>query len=120
MLSTFTNDHPTLEKAIAQVIPGASSSSTIRSTPPPQNGEYDVQQDNGAAFTADETEFNVFNTDQKLEAVESLANVLEVIPGQEIRDRIHGRHYADGRRKPHAIARGDRRGESRRRFDLFD
>ena len=41
-----------------------------------QNGEYDVQQDTGAAYTADETEFNVFNTDQKLEALEGLANVL--------------------------------------------
>ena len=44
--------------------------------PPPQNGEYDVQQYTGAAFTPDETEFNVFNTDQKLAAVEGLANVL--------------------------------------------
>ena len=42
-----------------------------------------MQQDNGAAFTADETEFNVFNTDQKLEAIEGLSNVLGVIPGRK-------------------------------------
>ena len=42
-----------------------------------------MQQDTGAAFTADETEFNVFNTDQKLAAVQGLANVLGVIPGRK-------------------------------------
>ena len=83
VLANFTNDHPTLEKAIARIIPGAASTLDNPLYAAAQNGEYDVQQDNGAAFAADETEFNVFNTDQKLEAVESLANVLEVIPGRK-------------------------------------
>jgi hypothetical protein len=42
-----------------------------------------VQEYTGAAYTADETEFNVFNTDQKLAAVEGLANVLAGIPGRK-------------------------------------
>jgi VWFA-related protein len=83
VLANFTNDHATLEKAIAQIVPGAASTLDNPLYAAAQNGEYDVQQDNGAAFTPDETEFNVFNTDQKLEAVESLANVLEVIPGRK-------------------------------------
>ncbi len=83
VLSDFTNDHDKLDKAIAQLLPGVSSQLANPLYAAAQNGEYDVQQDNGAAFTADETEFNVFNTDQKLEAVESLANVLGVIPGRK-------------------------------------
>ncbi|MGD0962419.1 MAG: VWA domain-containing protein [Candidatus Acidiferrales bacterium] len=83
VLSDFTNDHDKLNKAIAHLLPGVSSQLANPLYAAAQNGEYDVQQDTGAAFTADETEFNVFNTDQKLEAVESLANVLGVIPGRK-------------------------------------
>ena len=42
-----------------------------------------MQQYTGDAYTADETEFNVFNTDQKLVAIEGLANVLASIPGRK-------------------------------------
>ncbi|MGA2718854.1 MAG: VWA domain-containing protein, partial [Candidatus Acidiferrales bacterium] len=83
VLSDFTNDHDKLNKAIAQLLPGVSSQLSNPLYAAAQNGEYDVQQDTGAAYTPDETEFNVFNTDQKLEAVESLANVLGVIPGRK-------------------------------------
>jgi VWFA-related protein len=83
VLSDFTNDRDRLNKAIAQVLPGVSSQLANPLYAAAQNGEYDVQQDTGAAYTADETEFNVFNTDQKIEAVESLANVLGAIPGRK-------------------------------------
>jgi VWFA-related protein len=83
VLANFTNDHKIIERAVAQLLPGVVSSLSSPDYAAAQNGEYDVQQDNGAAFTADLTEFNVFNTDQKLEAVESLANVLSVIPGRK-------------------------------------
>ncbi len=42
-----------------------------------------MQQDTQAAYTPDQTEFNVFNTDQKLIAIESLTNVLAAIPGRK-------------------------------------
>ena len=83
VLSDFTNDRDRLNKAIARLLPGVSSQLANPLYAAAQNGEYDVQQDNGAAFTADETEFNVFNTDQKLEAIEGMANVLGVIPGRK-------------------------------------
>ncbi|MFZ0035906.1 MAG: VWA domain-containing protein, partial [Candidatus Acidiferrales bacterium] len=72
-----------LAKAIARLIPGASSGLADNLYAAAQNGEYDVQEYTGAAYTADETEFNVFNTDQKLAAVEGLANVLGSIPGRK-------------------------------------
>jgi hypothetical protein len=42
-----------------------------------------VTQDVSDAFTPDETEFNIFNTDEKLEAVEALANMLRSVPGRK-------------------------------------
>ena len=83
VLANFTNDRALLEKAIAQL---TANSTTDLSNPlyaAAENGEYDVQEYTGAAFTPDETEFNVFNTDQKLAAVEGLANVLGGIPGRK-------------------------------------
>jgi VWFA-related protein len=83
VLANFTNDRATLNKAVAQLVPGVSSQIASPLYAAAQNGEYDVQQDLGAAYTPDETEFNVFNTDQKLAAVEGLANVLANIPGRK-------------------------------------
>jgi len=84
ILADFTNDHATLEKAVAQLLPGAASQLSNPLYAAAQNGESDVQQYTGAAYTADETEFNVFNTDQKLAAIEGLVNVLGGIPGRKV------------------------------------
>jgi VWFA-related protein len=83
VLANFTNDHAVLEKAIAQLTETSSSDLSNPLYAAAANGEYDVQEYTGAAFTPDETEFNVFNTDQKLAAVEGLANVLGGIPGRK-------------------------------------
>ena len=83
VLANFTNDHALLDKAIAQL---TENSTTDLSNPlyaAAANGEYDVQEYTGAAYTPDETEFNVFNTDQKLAAVEGLSYVLGGIPGRK-------------------------------------
>lgn len=83
VLANFTNDHAVLEKAIAQIVPGVSSDLASPLSAAAQNGEASVQEYTGAAYTPDETEFNVFNTDQKLAAVEGLADVLGAIPGRK-------------------------------------
>jgi VWFA-related protein len=83
VLSNFTNDKTTLDKAVAQIVPGAASQIANPLYAAAQNGEYDVQQYTGDAYTPDETEFNVFNTDQKLAAVEGLVNVLASLPGRK-------------------------------------
>ena len=81
--SDFTNNHTTLLKAIDRLTPGVNSELAANDTAAAQNGEYDVSQDTQAAFTQDQTEFNTFNTDAKLEAIEGLANVLSAIPGRK-------------------------------------
>jgi VWFA-related protein len=83
IVANFTNDRTLLEKAIAKLTPGSESELGTPLSAAAQNGEYSAQEYTGAAYTADETEFNVFNTDQKLAAVEGLANVLGGIPGRK-------------------------------------
>jgi VWFA-related protein len=83
VLANFTNDRDLLKKAIAQLTPTGENALSSPLYAAPANGEYDVQEYTGAAYTADETEFNVFNTDQKLAAVEGLVNVLGGISGRK-------------------------------------
>jgi VWFA-related protein len=83
VVANLTNDKAVLEKAVASLIETSASDISNPLYAAAQNGEYDVQEYTGAAFTPDETEFNVFNTDQKLAAVEGLANVLGGIPGRK-------------------------------------
>jgi len=44
----------------------------------------DTNQDTGAAFVADETEFNIFNTDQKLAAIEDVVHKLSALPEKKV------------------------------------
>ena len=82
MWCDFTNDHAKIEAAVQQVTPGVAAQLADNSYAPAQNGEYDIQEDNEAAFTADSTEFNVFNTDQKLEAIEGFRMCLPRFPAE--------------------------------------
>ena len=122
VLANFTNDRAMLDKAIAQLLPGAASQlATIRCTPPRKTANTTCSRIRGAAYTPDETEFNVFNTDQKLDRRRRpRQRARPAIPGRKARHRIHRRHHADGRRKSHRIARRHRRRQPRRRLDLFD
>src|SRR5260370_40534440 len=43
-------------------------------------GEGTTGDDDGSAFQADETEFNIFNTDRKLSSLESAAKMLSGLP----------------------------------------
>ena len=43
------------------------------------NGDAEDTSDNGNAFTADDTEFNIFNTDRRLDALQALADQLSGI-----------------------------------------
>ncbi|MGH9703406.1 MAG: VWA domain-containing protein, partial [Candidatus Acidiferrales bacterium] len=83
VLVNFTNDRDAVEHAVSRITPGKDIQLSDPLYAAAQNGEADVQEDNGAAFTPDETEFNVFNTDRKLAAMEGLANILRGVPGKK-------------------------------------
>jgi len=50
----------------------------------------DNSEDTGAAFVADETEFNIFNTDRKLAAIEDAVKKLATLPEKKIMIYITG------------------------------
>ncbi len=83
VIADFTNDRDLLNRAVDAVIPGKESQLANLSDAAASGVETAVSEDTDAAFTADETEFNVFNTDRKLAAVQSVADLLREIPGKK-------------------------------------
>ncbi len=89
VVQDFTNDRDALDKAINSIAVGESSSLSQAGTEgaaggTDESGNTIVNQDLSDAFTPDETEFNIFNTDEKLAAVQSLAEMLRAVPGRKI------------------------------------
>ncbi len=83
VVANFTNNRKLLERGVARLVPGKESQLAAMADAPPATGEEAVTEDAGAAFTADETEFNIFNTDRKLAAMQALADLLRDIPGKK-------------------------------------
>jgi VWFA-related protein len=83
VVANFTNDRALLAKALDRLQPGKDTELSSVASASAQSGEVAVSEDTGDAFTPDETEFNVFNTDRKLAAMESLSQVLRDIPGRK-------------------------------------
>ena len=85
----FTNNRDSLKKALRAILVGEESSSLATTGAIGEAGGTDangmeiVTQDVSDAFTPDETEFNIFNTDEKLAAIESLATMLRNVPGRK-------------------------------------
>jgi len=67
----FTSDHALLNKALQVLNPGAGQGFEGGST-----GTSEGTPDTGGSFTADDTEYNIFNTDRRLEALRSVAERL--------------------------------------------
>jgi VWFA-related protein len=84
VVANFTNDRELLKQSVDAIVPGHEAAlSALADAASAADGETPVTEDTGAAFTADDTEFNIFNTDRKLAAVEALCEVLEGIPGKK-------------------------------------
>ena len=72
----FTDDRETLAAVIKGFHIGESSELAVDA----EVGDTNNGVDNGAAFIPDDTEFNIFNTDKKLSALESAAKMLAALP----------------------------------------
>jgi len=84
VVANFTNDRELLKGSVDAIVPGHEAAlSQLADAATAANGETAISEDTGAAFTADDTEFNIFNTDRKLAAVEALCEVLESVPGKK-------------------------------------
>jgi len=71
VLQDFTDDRDALAKAIKGLTIGEGSDLAVDGSTGADN-----EEDTGAAYTADDTEFNIFNTDKKLAALETAAKML--------------------------------------------
>ncbi|MEZ5402960.1 MAG: VWA domain-containing protein [Bryobacteraceae bacterium] len=76
VLQDFTDDRETLLRVVRGFRPGETSELAVAG----EAGETETGEDTGAAFTADDTEFNIFNTDRKLGALESAVKMLQSLP----------------------------------------
>jgi VWFA-related protein len=83
VIANLTNDRALLLDAVDALVPGHEAELAAMAAAAAQDGETAVTEDTGAAFTADDTEFNVFNTDRKLAAMEAVSNILDGIPGKK-------------------------------------
>ncbi|MGA2697198.1 MAG: VWA domain-containing protein [Terriglobales bacterium] len=68
----FTADHDLIKKALAGFNAGGGQGFEAGST-----GTTEGTQDTGGSFTADDTEYNIFNADRRLEALRTIAKQLE-------------------------------------------
>ncbi len=76
VLQDFTSDRDLLTSAIRSFSIGEASELALAG----DTGDDTSGADTGAAFVADESEFNIFNTDRKLSALESAARMLAGLP----------------------------------------
>ncbi|HTM47648.1 MAG TPA: VWA domain-containing protein [Bryobacteraceae bacterium] len=72
----FTSDRESLRAAVNSLPIGELADLAGEA----DNADEDTGEDTGAAFVADETEFNIFNTDRKLAALESAVKKLALLP----------------------------------------
>jgi VWFA-related protein len=79
----FTNDRDVLMRAVKSLRAGKDAQLADMAEAAALPGEETTSEDTGTPFTADETEFNIFNTDRKLAALESLSSLLRDIPGRK-------------------------------------
>jgi VWFA-related protein len=73
VVEDFTDDRDTLIKDIKNITVGEGQGFE-------QTDTSDAASDTGAAFTADDSEFNIFNTDRQLSALETAAKMLGTLP----------------------------------------
>ena len=129
VLQDFTDDRDALSKIIKGLTIGEGSDLAADGSTGADN-----EEDTGAAYTADDTEFNIFNTDRKMVALESAARMLGALPEKKAlvyfasgvsqnrrgQRRAIARHHQRGhpqqrRLLPHRCARPGRRGAIGRR-----
>jgi VWFA-related protein len=73
VVEDFTDDRDKLLKDIKALTVGEGQGFGLTDT-------SDAASDTGAAFTADDSEFNIFNTDRQLSAIETAAKMLGTLP----------------------------------------
>lgn len=79
LLQNFTNDRAALLEAVHKLMAGDFSSLAGLGTTDPDAADASME-DQSNPFFADETQFNIFNTDRKLSAIESVGKLFAGFP----------------------------------------
>jgi VWFA-related protein len=82
IVQNFTNDREVLKRVVQKLNVGDSASLAELGTVDPDTSGAS-SQDLSDSFTADETQFNIFNTDRKLSAIESVGKMYRDLPGKK-------------------------------------
>ena len=109
VLQDFTDDRDQLVEVIKKRSRSAMNGMANGST-----GD-DSEGDTGAAYTQDDSEFNIFNTDRKLAALETRGEDAGQPAGEEGAGLLRQRHDQDRHRQPGATARHRQRRDPRQR-----
>ena len=87
VLQDFTDDRDALNKIINGLVSGEASEMA-------NSVSDDSAEDTGAAFTADDTEFNIFNTDRQLSSLETAVKMLSSLSEKKALIYVSQRHPA--------------------------
>jgi VWFA-related protein len=92
VVQDFTNDQKLLQAALNKIKLGQSADLVAQGTTDPTAGDNtgtveNTNEDTSDSFAVDDTQFNIFNTDRKLVAIESVAKMLKDLP--EKKSLIH-------------------------------
>jgi len=76
----FTDDRDALERVIRSFRTGEASELAEEAQTGQEEEEEEAEEETEAGFVADESEFNIFNTDRKLSALQTAARMLAALP----------------------------------------
>jgi VWFA-related protein len=82
IVQNFTNDREALKQVVQRLNVGDSASLADLGTVDPTTSGTSYE-DTSDDFIADETQFNIFNTDRKLSAIESVGKMCRDLPGKK-------------------------------------
>lgn len=79
LLQNFTNDRETLKKAVSRLYAGDSASLADAEVAATSTDDPSASD----SYTPDDSQFNIFNTDRKLYAIEAVGKMFKDIPGKK-------------------------------------
>ena len=98
VLQDFTADRNRLLSILSTLIVGEGQGSA-------DSIDDSSSADTGAAFGQDDSEFNIFNTDRQLSALQTTARMLEQMSEKKVADLLRQRPAAEWRGQHCAVAR---------------
>ena len=111
----FTSDRDKLTAVLQSFNTGVGAGFELGSA-----GTTEGTADTAQSFTVDDTEYNIFNTDRRLQALRAVAEQVANVPQKKSLIYFSSGMQRTGHREPVAIARGDQLGSAGELVHLYD